>query len=104
MLSAVKTSRRAIRFTKSVKTHLKRISLEGEETDLGRKASAVDECSKMRTQRNESRRKEDVRQEWLAADQIARYFSRLSVLCRSGSLALAQVGPRTQTKTRRRTI
>ena len=29
-------------------------------------------------------------EEWLAADQIARYFSRLSVLHRSGRLAIDQ--------------
>ncbi|XP_068707825.1 uncharacterized protein [Montipora foliosa] len=86
---ALKTWRRTIRFTEKVKTHLKSIFLEGEET--GRKASAADVCSKMRTQRDESGRKIFAKEEWLAADQIARYFSRLSVLYRSGRLALEQV-------------
>ena len=44
---ALKTSRRATRFSEKVKTYLKRIFLEGEET--GRKQSAVDVSSKMKT-------------------------------------------------------
>ena len=38
-----------------MKSHLKKIFLEGEET--GKKASAVDVCSKMRTMRDDSRKK-----------------------------------------------
>ncbi|KAL9952651.1 hypothetical protein ACROYT_G039934 [Oculina patagonica] len=78
------------RFSEKVKTHLKRIFLEGEET--GRKASGVDVCSKLRTLRDESGKKvfnkEDI---WLTA--IARYLSRLSVLHRSGRLAIDQADP-----------
>ena len=90
---ALKTSKRAIRFTEKVKTHLKRIFLEGEET--GKKASAADVCSRIRNQRDGSGRKIFAKEEWLSADQIARYFSRLSVLYRSGRLALEQVNPDT---------
>ena len=88
---ALKTSRRANRFSEKVKSHLKRIFLEGEET--GRKATAVDVCSKMRALRDGSGRKVFSKEEWLAADQIARYFSRLSVLYRSGRLAIDQADP-----------
>ena len=48
------TSRKATRFSE-VTSHLKKIFLEGEET--GKKASAVDVCSKMRTMRDDSRKK-----------------------------------------------
>ena len=48
------TSRKATRFSE-VTSHLKKIFLEGEET--GKKASAVDVCSKMRTTRDDSRKK-----------------------------------------------
>ena len=51
---ALKTSRRAIRFTGKVKTHLKGIFLEGEET--GNKASAAAVCSRLRNQRDGSGR------------------------------------------------
>ena len=61
---------------------MKRIFLEGEER--GKKASAADVCSR-------KGRKIFAKEEWLSADQIARYFSRLSVLYRSGRLALEQV-------------
>ena len=90
---ALKTSRKAIRFSEKVKTHLKRIFLEGEET--GRKASAVDidVCSKLRTLRDESGKKVFNKEDWLTAEQIARYFSRLSVMHRSGRLAIDQADP-----------
>ena len=88
---ALKTSRRANRFSEKVKSHLKRIFLEGEET--GRKATAVDVCSKMRALRDDSSRKVFSKEEWLAADQIARYFSRLSVLYRSGRQTIDQADP-----------
>lgn len=90
---ALKTSRKATRFTDKVKAHLKRIFLEGEET--GRKASAVDVCSKMRTLRDNSGKKVFNKEEWLTTEQIVRYFSRLSVLYRSGRLAIEQVDPST---------
>ena len=85
---ALKTSRKATRFTEKVKTHLKQIFMEGEKT--GRKASAFDVCSKMRALRDDSGRKTFSKEEWLTTEQIARYFSRLSVLYRSGRLAIEQ--------------
>ena len=83
----------AFRFTEKVKTHLRRIFLEGEET--GNKASAAAVCSRIRNQRDWSGRKIFAKEEWLSVDQIAPYFSRLSVLHRSGRLALEQVNPDT---------
>ena len=88
---ALKTSRRATRFSEKVKTYLKRIFLEGEET--GRKQSAVDVSSKMKTMRDGNGRKMFNKDDWLAAGQIARYFSRLSVMFRSGRLAIDQADP-----------
>ena len=76
-----------------MKTHLRRIFLEGEET--GNKASATAVCSRIRNQRDGSGRKIFAKEEWLSVDQIAPHFSRLSVLYRSGRLALEQVNPDT---------
>ena len=87
----LKTSRKATRFSEKVKTYLKRTILEGEET--GRKQSAVDVCSKMKTLRDGNGRKMFNKEDWLAAGQIARYFSRLSVMYRSGRLAIDQADP-----------
>ena len=72
----LKRSRRGTRFTENVKTYQKRILLEGEET--GKKASAAGVCGNIRAQRDGSGRKIFAKEEWLVADQIARYFSRLS--------------------------
>ena len=80
---ALKTSRKATCFTEKVKTHLKQIFTEGEET--GRKASAFDVCSKMRALRDDRGRK-IFSKEWLTTEQIAR----LSVLYISGRLAIEQ--------------
>ena len=69
-----------------MKTYLKRIPLEGEET--AKKADAADVCGYIRAQRDESVRKIFAKKEWPVADQIAKYFSRLSILYRSGRLAV----------------
>lgn len=44
----------------------------------------------MKTLRDGNGRKMFNKEEWLAADQIAKYFSRLSVMYRSGRLAIDQ--------------
>ena len=69
-----------------MKIYLKRIPLEGEET--GEKASAADVCSYIQAQRDGSGRKIFAKEEWLVAYQIAQYLSKLSVLYRSGLLAV----------------
>ena len=74
-----------------MKTYLKRIFLEGEET--GRKQSAVDVSSKMKTMCDGNGRKMFNKDDWLAAGQIARYFSRFSVMFRSGRLPIDQADP-----------
>ena len=75
----LKRSRRGTRFTENVKTYLKRILLEGEE--IRKKASAAGVCSNIRAQRDGSGSKIFAKEEWLVADQIARYFSRVSFFC-----------------------
>ena len=75
---SLKTSRRATRFSEKVKTCLERTFLEGEET--GRKQSAVDVCSKLKTLRDGNGRKTFNKKEGLVVDQLARYFSRLSLM------------------------
>ena len=77
---------RPICLTENVKTYLKRIPLEGEEA--GKKASAAAVCSHIRGQCDGSGRKILAKEDLLVADQIAKYFSRLSVLYRSGRLAV----------------
>ena len=52
-------------------------------------------CSNIRAQRDGNGRKIFAKEEWLVADHIARYFSRVSALYRSGRLALKQVNPDT---------
>ena len=61
----------------------------------GKKAGAADVCSNIRAQRDGSGRGIFAKEEWLVADQIAHYFSRLSVSYRSGRLPLKQVNPDT---------
>lgn len=74
-----------------MKTYLKRTFLDSKET--GRKQSAVDVCHKMKTLRDGTGRKMFNKEAWLAADQIARFFSRLSVMHRSGRRAIDQADP-----------
>ena len=88
---ALKTTWRATRFSEKVKTYLKRTFLDSKET--GRKQSAVDVCHKMKTLRDGTGRKMFNKEAWLAADQIARFFSRLSVMHRSGRRAIDQADP-----------
>ena len=61
----LKRARRAIRLTENVKTYLKRILLDDEETE--KKASAADVCSNIRAQRDGSGRKIFTKEEWLVA-------------------------------------
>ena len=83
---ALKKGKRATRFSDKVRSYLKDIFLQGEET--GNKANAAHVASKMKSVRSADGKKMFDQSEWLAADQIARYFSRLSSLNRSGRIAL----------------
>ena len=56
----------------------------GEET--GKKATASDVAIKMKSLRDETGQKVFAKTDWLIEQQIARYFSRLSALNKSGQL------------------
>ena len=56
----------------------------GEET--GKKANASDVASRMKSLRDDTGEKMFAKTEWLTEQQIARYFSRLSALNKSGQL------------------
>ena len=60
--------------------------MEGEET--GRKPNPSDVASKIKTLPTANGEKMFAKNEWIVANQIARYFSRLSSLYRSGRLEL----------------
>ena len=71
-----------MRFTQSVRDFLNQTFLKGEET--GQKANPVEVSSRLRNLRTTDGKKMFQTSEWLTAQQIANYFSRLSVLHRSG--------------------
>ena len=83
---ALKATRKSVRFTENIKVYLKQKFMEGEET--GRKANPSDVASKIKTLRTATGEKMFAKDEWLVANQVARYFSRLSTLYRSGRLEL----------------
>ena len=83
---ALKATRKSVRFTENIKAYLKEKFLEGEET--GRKANPSDVASKIKTLRTATGEKMFANNEWIVANQVARYFSRLSSLYRSGRLEL----------------
>ena len=90
---ALKTTRKSVRLTEKIKDYLKTKFLEGEET--GRKANPSDVASKIKTLRTATGQNMFAKDEWLEANQVARYFSRLSRLYRSGRLELdlVSLGP-----------
>ena len=86
---ALKKGKHATRFSDKVRSYLKGIFLQGEET--GNKANPANVASKMKSARAADGKKMFDQSEWLTADQIARYFSRLSSLNRSGRVSLEAV-------------
>lgn len=85
---AVKKARRATRFSDKVKLYLRDIFLKGEET--GKKANPADISSKMKNARSEETGKKVCsKEEWLTTQQVASYFSRLTVLDKSGRLRIS---------------
>ena len=68
-----------------MKEYLKKLFLEGEET--GRKANPSDVSSAIKSLKTEDgKSKLFERSEWLTAQQVKSYFSRLSVLNKCGTL------------------
>ena len=79
---ALKKAKPGVRFSEPVKEFLKGIFLKGEET--GQKADPAEVASKLRSVRTQDGGKMFQRSEWLTVQQVKSYFSRLSVLHRSG--------------------
>ena len=83
---ALKKTRKSTRFSEGVRSYLKNIFIQGEET--GTKANPADIASKMKMLRSENGKKMFSKDEWLSTDQVSRYFSKLSSLNKSGQLEL----------------
>jgi len=86
---ALKKTRRSTHFSTAVKSYLTDIFFHGEDTGI--KANASDIASKMKRERSASGEKTFQKEEWLTSDQVARYFSRLSALNKSGKLRRKEV-------------
>ena len=81
---AMKKSKKSIRFSERVRSYLQETFFQGEETGI--KANPADIACKMRSQRSSNGDKLFSTEEWLSTHQVARYFSRLSALNKSGVL------------------
>ena len=82
---AMKKSKKSIRFSERVRSYLQETFFQGEET--GVKANPADIACKMRSQRSSNGVKLFfLKEEWLSTHQVARYFSMLSALNKSGVL------------------
>ena len=79
---AKKKAKAAVRFSPPVKAFPNDLFFKGEET--GQKANPADVSSQLRSVRNPDGVKMFKKSEWLTAQQVTSYFSRLSVLYRSG--------------------
>jgi len=73
-----------VAFSEKAKSYLLDMFWMGEET--GKKATASDVAFQMNTLRDETGQKMFIKIDWLTEQQIARYFSRLSALIKSGRL------------------
>ena len=81
---AMKRAKAGVRFSQEVKEFLNRIFLKGEET--GQKANPLEVSSQLRKIRTPNVEKRFKRSEWLTVQQVTSYFSRLSVLHKSGRI------------------
>ena len=82
---AMKKSKKSIRFSERVRSYLQETFFQGEET--GVKANPADIACRMRSQRSSNGDKLFfLKEEWLSTHQVARYFSMLSALNKSGVL------------------
>lgn len=80
----MKKAKKSTRFSERVRSFLQDIFFQGEET--GVKANPANIASKMKSLRSANGNKLFTKEEWLSTLQIARYFSRLSALNKSGRL------------------
>jgi len=85
---ALKKARRAVHFTEKARNYLREVFLLGEDT--GKKSNPTDVATRMKSLREDSGKKRFEKREWLTAEQISRYFSRLSALHKSGRLPANQ--------------
>ena len=81
---ALRRTRKSVAFSEKAKSYLLDVFWMGEET--GKKATASDVALRMKSARNETGQKIFSKIDWLTEQQIARYFSRLSALNKSGQL------------------
>ena len=82
---ALRKTRKAVAFFYRAKNYLLSDSFwTGEET--GKKTTASDVAPKMKSSRDDTGQKMFSKTDWLTEQQIARYFSRLSALTRTGLL------------------
>ena len=81
---ALRKTRKSVAFSEKAKSYLVEVFWTGEET--GKKANASGVASRMKSLRDETGQKMFAKSDWLTEQQIARYFSRLSALNKSGQL------------------
>ena len=81
---ALRRTRKSVAFSEKAKSYLLDVFWMGEET--GKKATASDVAFRMKSLRDETGQKVFSKIDWLTEQQIARYFSRLSALNKSGQL------------------
>lgn len=81
---ALKKSRKASRFSEHVKEYLMKLFLEGEDT--GNKCDPAVVASNLKSIRADDGTKLFPATDWLSAQQVASYFSRLAAIARSGKL------------------
>ena len=81
---ALKKARRTVPFSENARNYLRQVFLQGEET--GHKANPADVATRLKGLRDDSGKKKFQKEEWLTTAQISRYFSRLSILNKSGRL------------------
>lgn len=81
---ALRRTRKSVAFSEKAKSYLLDLFWMGEET--GKKATASDVAFRMKSLRDETGQKMFSKIDWLTEQQIARYFSRLSALNKSGQL------------------
>ena len=81
---ALRRTRKSVAFSEKAKSYRLDMFWMGEET--GKKATATDVAFRMKSLKDETGQKMFTKIDWLTEQQIARYFSRLSALNKSGQL------------------
>lgn len=80
----LKSTRKSVGFVENFKVCISKTFMEGEET--GRKTYRSYDASKFKTLQTATGEVMFVKEEWLVANQVTRYFSRLSTHYRSAQL------------------